>query len=169
MPCIIGKFEHNYGMRKLIPFFLAIFAAQAVAQNVAPVPTERSQAEFLDQKFWSTLGKPTEGTRGFALFTRNMQPKTDSLFELWVKVVPTNPAAFNRRYGLPREASFVIQYSTVDCGKRLVLMERTAAYDAANGPVESRSSDLVRNQSRTRVKSGSISQTVFEYLCLKLQ
>lgn len=155
-------------MRKLLPLLLAIFAVQSVAQNIA-TPGEGAQAEFLDQKFWSMLGKPTEGTRGFALFTRNMQPKTDSLFQLWVKIVPTNAAAFNKRYGLPSNSAYAIQYATVDCGKRLVLTEKTAAYDASNGYVDPRSSDLVKNQSRTRVKSGSIGETVFDYICLKLQ
>lgn len=155
-------------MRKLIFVFLAIFAVQSVAQNVA-APGEGAQAEFLDQKFWSTLGKPTEGVRGFSLFTRNMQPKTDSLFQLWVKIVPANAAAFNKRYSLPSNSAYAIQYATVDCGKRLVMMERTAAYDLSNTPVSVGSSDLVRNQTRTRVKAGSINDTVFQYICLKLQ
>jgi hypothetical protein len=153
-------------MRKLLPLFLLLAAAPYFGQ--ASKSSEPAKAEFLDQKFWSDLGKPTEGPRGFALFTRNMQPKSDSLFELWVKIVPVNASAFNKRYGLPKESAYVIQYATVDCGKKQVMMEKTAAYDAANGVVDSRSSDLVRNEAKTRVKSGSISENVFEYLCLKL-
>jgi hypothetical protein len=154
-------------MRRLLPFFL--FAIFAPAYGQAPTtPADYTRAEFLDQKFWSTLGKPVEGSRGFSLFTRNMQPKTDSLFEVWVKIMPNNAVAFNRRYGLPSHSAFVIQHATVDCSGRTVKLERTAAYDLASGAVDSRSSDLVKNESRTRVRSGSVSDTIFQYICLKL-
>ena len=76
---------------------------------------EIGKAEFLDQKFWSDLGKPTEGTRGFSLFTIDMQPKSDTRFELWVKIVPNNAIAFNRRFGLPRESAYIVQYASIDC------------------------------------------------------
>jgi len=146
---------------------LIVFAAPLFAQN--KVTTAPASPEFLDTKLWSDLGKPTEGSRGFSLFTRNMQPKTDSLFELWVKIVPTNTTAFNKRYGLPRESSYVVQFATVDCEKRLVMMEKTTAFDSSNGYVDARASDLVKNETKTRVKAGSVSETVFQYICLKLQ
>ncbi len=102
------------------------------------------------------------------MFTRNMQPKSDTLFEVWVKILPNNAVAFNRRYGLPSNSAFVIQHATVDCSGRSVRLERTAAYDTGNGTIEARSSDLVKNESRTRVKSGSVSDVIFQYICLKL-
>ena len=154
-------------MRKLMPFILLAFIAPAFGQTPA-VQVEPTRGEFLDQKFWTTLGKPTEGARGFSLFTRNMQPKSDTAFEVWVKIVPNNAAAFNRRFGLPSNSAFVIQHATVDCTDRSVQLERTAAYDAANGTVEARSSDLVRNESRRRVRSGSVNDIIFQYICLKL-
>ena len=154
-------------MRKFLPFFLLTLIAPAFAQAPA-VQAEPAKAEFLNQKFWSDLGKPTDGSRGFSLFTRNMQPKSDTRFEVWVKIVPNSALAFNRRYGLPRESAYVIQFATVDCRGRSVQLEKTAAYDSANGPIDARSSDLVKYESRTRVKSGSVSETVFEYICEKL-
>lgn len=154
-------------MRRLLPFFLlAVFAP--VYGQTAPAQMEITRTEFLDQKFWSTLGRPTEGSRGFSLFTRNMQPISDTRFEVWVKIVPNNTPAFNRRYGLPSNSTFVIQYATVDCAGRTVRLERTAAYNTANGAVDPRYSDLVKNESRTRVKSGSVSDAIFQYICLKL-
>ena len=156
-------------MRKLLPFFLLTAIAPIFGQAPAASPqVEIGKAEFLDQKFWSDLGKPTEGTRGFSLFTRDMQPKSDTRFELWVKIVPNNALAFNRRYGLPRESAYVVQYASIDCAGRSVQLERTSAYSSANGFVDARASDLVKNESRTRVKPGSVSDTIFQYICIKL-
>jgi hypothetical protein len=154
-------------MRKLIPIFLLLLTAPAFAQDKIAMAT--NSPEFLNAKFWSDLGKPTEGSRGYAIFTRNMQPKSDTLFELWIKIVPTNATAFNRRYSLPRESAFVIQKATVDCARRLVFTEQTTAFDGSNKSVDPKGSDLVKGETRTRVKSGSVGETVFEYLCLKLQ
>lgn len=156
-------------MRKLLPLFLLLIVAPAFAQN-KPAPAHVSlSSEFLEQKYWSDLGKPTEGPRGYALFTRNMQPKTDTLFEFWVKIVPTNVTAFNRRYSLPRESAFVIQRAIVDCSKRTVFFEDTKAYDVSNNLLDPRGSDLVKSEMKTRVRSGSVGATVFDYICLKLQ
>lgn len=154
-------------MRKFLPLLVMLLSVSAFSQMKKDASP--GTAEFLDQKFWSELGKPTEGPRGYSLYTRNMQPKSDTLFELWVKIMPTNAAMFNRRYSLPRESAYVIQFATVDCGKRLVVMERTSAYNDSNIPLDPRGSDLVKNESRARVRTGSVSETVFEYLCLKLQ
>lgn len=146
---------------------MLLLTAPVLAQEKAAMAT--NSPEFLNAKFWSDLGKPTEGARGYSLFTRNMQPKSDTVFDLWIKIVPTNAAAFNRRYGLPRESAFVIQRATVDCARRLVFTDQTSAFDFANRAVDPRGSDLVKGETRTRVRSGSVGETVFEYLCLKLQ
>lgn len=125
--------------------------------------------EFLAEKFWTSLGKPTEGSRGYSLYTRNMQPNSDTNFEFWVRIVPTNAMAFNRRYSLPRESAFVIQRATVDCSKRTVYLDRTASYDASNNSLDPKGSDLIKGDIRSRVRAGSVSETLFEYICLKLQ
>lgn len=157
-------------MRKffLIPFALLVFVAASPAQGIISTPVPGTP-EFLDQKMWSDLGKPTEKDRLFSLFTRNIQPKTDTLFELWIKIVPTRTADFNRKYKLPKDTAYAIQYATVDCGKRLVVMERTSAYDGSNAKLNINGSELMRNQTRTRVRSGSINEVVFDYICLKLE
>jgi hypothetical protein len=139
------------------------------AQGVAASQPTPGTPEFLDHKMWSDLGKPTEKDRGFSLFSRNIQPKTDSLFELWVKIVPSNQSEFNRKHKLPSNTAYAIQYATVDCGRRQIVMEKTAAYNSANTKVDAAGSELVRNQTRARVRSGSINEVVFDYICLKLQ
>ena len=155
-------------MRYLLPLFLFVVCAPVVAQDKSSEPTPIN-AEFLDQKLWTSLGKATEGSRGYSLYTRNMQPKSDVNFEFWVKIVPTNPISFNRRYSLPRESAFVIQKAAVDCTKRTVFLENTASFDSTNNSLDPRGSDLIKNETRTRVRSGSISETLFDYICIKLQ
>lgn len=155
-------------MRKLLPLLILVLTATIAAQESSSEPAPAS-AEFLDQKLWSVLGKPTDGIRGFSLFTRSMQPKTDTNFEFWVKIVPTNREAFNKRYGLPRESAFVIQRATVDCSRRTVFLDRTAAFDQSNNGLDPRGSDLIKSEVRNRVRAGSVSGTIFDYICLKLE
>lgn len=165
----LSKLQIISPMRKLLPLVLLLMVAPAFAQN-RPAPAHTPiNSEFLEQKYWSDLGKPTEGTRGFTLFTRNMQPKTDTLFEFWVKIVPTNAAAFNRRYSLPRESVVVIQKAIVDCTKRTVFFEDTKAFDSEKNSVDPRGSDLVKGEAKSRAKAGSVGATVFDYICLKLE
>jgi len=155
-------------MRKLLPLFLLLLAAPVLAQDKNSEPTPVNP-EFLDQKLWTGLGKTTEGSRGFSLFTRNMQPRSDTNFEFWVKIVPTNATAFNRRYSLPTDSAFVVQRANVDCSKRTVYLDRTAAFDGSYNSLDPRGSDLIKGEIRSRVRSGSISETLFDYICLKLQ
>jgi len=156
-------------MRKLLPILLLALSASVFGQEIKSNEPAPTSGEFLAEKFWTGLGKPTEGTRGYALFTRNMQPKSDTNFEFWVKIVPTNATAFNKRYSLPRESAFVIQRAVVDCSKRTVHLDRTGAYDGSNNSLDPRGSDLIKGEIRSRVRSGSISETLFDYICIKLQ
>lgn len=156
-------------MRKLLPLLLLVLSASAIAQDNKSNEPAPMSGEFLAEKFWTSLGKPTEGSRGYTLFTRNMQPKSDTNFEFWVRIVPTNATAFNRRYSLPRESAFVIQHATVDCSKRTVYLERTGSYDASNNSLDPKGSDLIKGEARSRVRSGSVSETLFDYICLKLE
>lgn len=156
-------------MRKLLPLFLLVISASVFGQDNQSNEPAPISGEFLAEKYWTNLGKPTEGSRGYSLYTRNMQPKSDTNFEFWVRIVPTNATAFNRRYSLPRESAFVIQRATVDCSKRTVYLDRTASYDASNNSLDPKGSDLIKGDTRSRVKAGSVSETLFEYICLKLQ
>ena len=156
-------------MRKFVPVILLILSASVFGQDNKSNEPAPMNGEFLAEKFWTSLGKPTEGARGYSLYTRNMQPNSDTNFEFWVRIVPTNAVAFNRRYSLPRESAFVIQRATVDCSKRTVYLDRTASYDASNNSLDPKGSDLIKGDIRSRVRAGSVSETLFEYICLKLQ
>jgi hypothetical protein len=156
-------------MRILLPLFLIVISASVFGQDNKSNEPAPMSGEFLENRYWTSLGKPTEGTRGYSLLTRNMQPKSDTNFEFWVKIVPTNSIAFNRRYSLPRESAFVIQRAMVDCSKHTVFLDRTAAFDVSNNSLDPKGSDLIKGDSRSRVKAGSVSETLFDYICLKLQ
>lgn len=155
-------------MRKLLPVIFLVLTASTFGQDTKSNDPAPISGEFLAEKFWTSLGKPTEGSRGFALFTRNMQPKSDTNFEFWVRIVPSNPTAFNRRYSLPRESAFVIQRAVVDCSKRTVFLDRTGSYDTSKNSLDPKGSDLIKGENRSRVHAGSVSETLFEYICLKL-
>ena len=142
----------------------SVFGQDNKSNEPAPM-----SGEFLEARYWTSLGKPTEGTRGYSLLTRNMQPKTDANCEFWVKIVPVNASSFNRRYSLPRESAYVIQRATVDCSKRTVFLDRTAAFDVSNNSLDPKGSDLIKGDARSRVKAGSVSETLFDFICLKLQ
>lgn len=153
-------------MRILLSLVFLAFAANVFSQSETQPAAATS--EFLNTKFWSELGKPTEGPKGFSLFSRNIQPKSDTLFQLWLKVVPNDSAQFNRRYTLPRDTAFVVRFATIDCSRRTVVFEQTSAYDGSKRSLDARSSELVKNESRLRVQTGSIADSAFQYVCVKL-
>ncbi|MGQ0542439.1 MAG: hypothetical protein ACT4O9_11410 [Blastocatellia bacterium] len=152
-------------MRKLFLILIVLSAGSVFGQEEK---STEARTEFLNEKNWSVLGKPVEGTNGFTHFSRNIQPKTEGIYQLWVKIVPSNQAAFNRRYNLPKTSAFSIQQATVDCGRKQVLTEKTSVFDAGNNSLNAGSSDLIQKSSRNRVKPGSINDTIFAYICVKL-
>lgn len=151
-------------MRKLLPFILTMLLVGPVLGQQDARSAE-NKAEFLSEKNWAALGRPTEGSRGFSLFSRNMKPTTDTLFEMWVKIVPANAAAFNRRFGLPANAAYAVQYATVDCTRKQITFEKSTVYNQSNAELSAPSSELVQKAGR---KSGPIGETVFDYICRKL-
>lgn len=156
-------------MRIFLPLFLLLISVSVLGQDNKSNEPAPMSGEFLADRYWSSLGKPTEGPRGYSLLTRNMQPQSDTNFEFWVKIVPTNASSFNRRYSLPRESAFVIQRATVDCAKKTVFLDRTAAFDVSNNLLDPKGSELIKGDARSRVRAGSVSETLFDYICLKLQ
>ena len=72
---------------------------------------------------WSQLGPSIEGTKGYTLFGRGIRLDRSGQYELWVKIVPENTQNFVKRYSLPRTTVYVMQHATVDCEKRLLLLE----------------------------------------------
>lgn len=147
----------------MIPFFLTVLAVPVTAQMDAR--SAENKAEFLSEKNWAALGRPVEGQRGFRLFSRNLRPTTDTLFEMWVKIVPANAAAFNRRYGLPAGAAYAVQYATIDCARKQITFEKSTVYNQSNTELSAPSSELIQKGAR---KTGPIGEAVFDYTCRKL-
>lgn len=114
---------------------------------------------------WSRLGRPVEGERGFTLSSRGIRLNRSGQYELWVKIDPQDTAWFVKRYDLPKGTGYVMQYATVDCAKKLLLLERTAVFDAANRPLEGRVSGITPSSRKDSVKRGSIGETLFKYVC----
>lgn len=153
-------------MRKLLPLLLtALLAGVTLGQDGK---SDDAKAEFLNPKYWSKLGPTTEGQRGFTLFSRNILPNPEGQYELWIKVVPANVEAFNKQYSLPQDAAYVLQYATVDCEKRLLLLEKTGVYDAKDMRLNAGSNALTPKSAKDRVKPGSIGAIFFEYFCQRM-
>jgi len=150
--------------------FVLVFAAVGFGQTTAaPTSGERARVEFMDLKYWSKIGEQKDPVRGFTLYSRNLLPNPEGQIEFWVKIVPTNIAQFNKRYGLASNAAFVLQYATVDCTRNVLLLERTGIYDAGNVRINSGGpSSLTPKSSRDRVKPGSVGAEIFQSICVKL-
>lgn len=150
--------------------FTVLLAGSAFGQaaNTEAPKSEEAKAEFINPKYWSKLGPPTDGPRGFTLFSRNILPNPEGQFELWVKIVPVTAEAFRKHYGMPQDAIYVLQYATVDCDKRALLLEKTGVYDLSDNRLNTGSSALTPKSAKDRVKPGSIGATVFEYVCVRL-
>ncbi len=149
---------------------ILIFASSLFAQS-AGIPTttpEAARAEFMNAKFWSKIGAYEDAKLGFTLFSRNLYPNPEGQIELWVKIAPSNPEQFRKRYGLEPSAAFVIQYATVDCSKHFLLLEKTGVYDRNNTRLSAGVANLTPKSARDRVKPGSIGAVVFESICVKI-
>jgi hypothetical protein len=158
-------------MRKLtVVLSLGLFICPALGQssNTAPPKAENVRAEFMDAKYWSKIGEQTDPVRGFKLYSRNLLPNPDGQIEFWVKVIPANLEQFNKTYDLEPASAYVLQYATVDCGKKFLLLERTGVYDTNNVRLGGGPPSLTPKSTRDRVKPGSIGAEIFHSICIKL-
>lgn len=150
-------------MKHLFALLIVLFAAPVFGQGVKP---SDSKAENFTTQNWSQLGPATEGAKGFTLHGRGIRVNSAGQYELWVKVIPANAAVFNKRYDLPKNAAYVLQYTTVDCAKKLLLFEKTALYDSANAIVEGRVTGLMPASKKDAVRPGSIGESVYKNVCV---
>lgn len=132
-----------------------------------PVLGQTSVEENPQTANWTKMGPTIEGSRGFTLHSRGIKMNSSGSYELWVKIVPVNQSAFARRYDLPKGTEHIIQYATVDCDKRLVLLERTTAYDSSNKILSGRVSGLTPSSKKEAVKPGSIGEAVYRFVCVE--
>ncbi len=149
--------EHIVAMRSLLPLIFILFAATGLSQDL--------KSENPLKAHWSKLRHDVEGPKGFTLFGRGMRINPHGQYELWVKVTPKNATAFVKHYALPARTAYVLQYATVDCSKRLLLLEKTAAFDSANSPVSGRLAGIVPGSVKDAVKPGSIGDAIFRSVC----
>ena len=155
--------EHIVAMRNLFALMIVLFAAPVFGQDVK---TGDAKPENFATQNWSKLGPATEGPRGFTIHSRDIRLNSSGQYELWVKIVPAKTEIFNKRYDLPKNTAFVLQYATVDCGKRLLFFEKTALYDAGSTVLEGRVNALVSAAKRDAVKPGSIGESVYKNVCV---
>ena len=153
----------SVAMRHVFALLIVLFAAPVFGQDVK---TGDTKPENFATRNWSKLGPATDGPKGFTLHGRDIRLNSSGQYELWVKVVPANAAVFSKRYALPKNTAFVLQYATVDCGKRQLLFEKTALYDNANTVLEGRVTGLVSSSKRDAVKPGSIGESVYKNVCV---
>jgi hypothetical protein len=150
-------------MRNLFALAVVLFAAPVFGQNIKP---SDSKPENFTTQNWSKLGPATDGPKGFELQTRDIRLNSAGQYEFWVKVIPADVAAFTKRYDLPKNTAFVLQYTTVDCKKKSLLFEKTSLYDSDSAIVEGRSTSLVSSSKKDSVKPGSIGESVYKYTCV---
>lgn len=147
-------------MRKVVLLLVFLSAVSAFGQDSQPVDKDSPL-----NANWSRIGNPVEGPRGFTLQGRGIRINQAGAYELWVKIIPANAAAFIKRYSLPKTTDYVMQHATVDCTKKVLLLEKTAAYDSANKVVEGNTSALTPSSQKSLVRPGSIGDTLFRSVC----
>lgn len=135
------------------------FAIPAAAQDIKPTEPTTSAGN------WSKIGTPIDGSRGFTLYGRGIRLNTEGAYELWVKIVPANTAAFVKRYSLPKNTSYAMQFATINCSKKLLLLEKTTALDTADKSIEGNMSALTPASKRDSVRPGSIGDVLFRSVC----
>jgi hypothetical protein len=145
--------------------YVLILLAAAFAVPVIGQDAKSSGLENPLTSNWSEMGRPVDGPRGFTLRGRGMRINPHGQYELWIKVVPANVATFVKQYDLPKGTAYILQYATVDCSKRLLLLEKTAAFDPSDKPVSGRVSGVVPGSMKGSVKPGSIGEAVFTGVC----
>ncbi len=150
-------------MKHLFALLVVLFAAPVFGQDIK---TGDAKAENFTTQNWSKLGPATGGPKGFTIHSRDIRLNSKGQYELWVKVIPANAEVFNRRYDLPKNTAFVLQYATVDCAKKVLLFEKTSLYDAANAIVVGRVTGLTPASRKDSVKPGSIGESVYKNVCV---
>lgn len=151
---------HIVAMKYRLVFLVLAFAISAFGQDTKPTPVEGDMTAN-----WSKMGKPVEGSRGFTLQGKGIRINQAGAYELWVKIIPANSTAFIKRYSLPKTTEYVLQHATVDCGKKLLFLEKTAAYDSSNKVIEGNVSALTPSSQKSLVRPGSIGETLFRAVC----
>jgi hypothetical protein len=139
-------------MKYLLPLLVALFSFPVLGQG--------------DAGNWVKLGPTVEGQRGFTLFGKGVRTAKAGHYELWVKIVPTSQTAFERQYSLPRGTAYAVQYASVDCDQRVLMVDKTGVFDRSDKPLPGRVNGLVSSQ-KNAVKPGSIGESIYRFVCVE--
>jgi hypothetical protein len=156
--------EHIVAMKYIVILVAAIAAAPVFGQDPTAAP---AKPPITEAKSWSKLGQPIEGTKGFTLYGRDIRLNREGEYQLLVKITPVSTTAFARAYSLPTATNFVLQYATVDCNKKLLLLEKTGAYDTNGKVLEARGETLTPSSRKDTVKPGSVGEALYRFVCVE--
>ena len=156
--------EHIVAMKYIVILLAAIAASSVFGQDSAAAP---AKPPVTDVKSWSKLGQAIEGAKGFTLHGRDIRLNREGEYQLWVKISPSNTTSFAKYYSLPAATNFVLQYATVDCNKRLLLLEKTGAYDSSGKVLEAKSETLTPSSRKDTVKPGSVGEALYRFVCVE--
>jgi hypothetical protein len=150
---------------KYIMILLAVIAAAPVfGQNTTAAPEKPANARAEN---WSKLGPTIEGTKGFTLHGRDIRLNREGQYQMQVKITPGSLPTFTKRYSLPGSTNYVLQYATVDCSKRVLLLEKTIVYDADGKPVSAPNESLTPSSQKETVKPGSVGEALYRFVCVE--
>ena len=151
-------------MRYIVILLAAVAAVPVFGQNTTSVPAKPTETPVGN---WSKLGPAIEGTKGFTLYGRDIRLNGEGQYQLHVKITPGNIPTFAKRYSLPGSTNYVIQSATVDCNKRLLLLEKTTVYDTAGKPIVAPNESLTPASRKDTVKPGSVGEALYRFVCVE--
>ncbi|MGE0655056.1 MAG: hypothetical protein AB7F88_02915 [Pyrinomonadaceae bacterium] len=154
------EFDDIVDMKYTCGLLLLFCAAPVFCQDARSTVADKPETSN-----WSKLGPTVEGSNGFTLSGRGIRLNGSGLYELWVKISPTNRGSFVKRYRLPGGSSYVLQYATVDCRGNTLSLERTAAFNSHDVQIEGKLDGIIPASKKDAVKPGSIGETLFKYIC----
>lgn len=151
-------------MKYIVILLAAVAATPLLGQAPATPPAKQPSPEAGN---WSKLGQPIEGAKGFTLHGRDIRLNGEGQYQMLVKITPASSATFARRYSLPAATNYVLQSATVDCTKRVLLLEKTGAYDADGKLLDAKGETLTPSSRKDTVKPGSVGEALYRFVCVE--
>lgn len=136
-------------MKKIIPaFFIFIFCFAAYGQNIIATTDDGEKVILKPNKTWEYAVKekpaPIDITKnwdfiveakddilGARYYFQSSKVKTDSIGrkETWLRIIPKNPAQFNKKNKIPLKTAYVQQFLSIDCESERYSTESAVFYD----------------------------------------
>ncbi len=149
-------------------FILVLLAAMFSAPFVLSQDMKKPQVSDSNTTGnWSKLGPTVEGPRGFTLHGRGIRINSQGQYELSVRITPVSLLPFIKRYDLPKATSFVVQFATIDCEKRLVSLEKTEIFGVSGQAIEGKITGITPSSRKESVRPGSIGEALYRFVCVE--